>query len=535
MLTPSKRKTGQKTKRSAQAHLIYTSNDVLELFEIAPNTLTAWKKLGLPFVRSTSDLYLGQDLNRFLKWNKQRRRIPLEKTEVYCVHCKQKHSLHDHGYNVRHSETGSNHLALTCPVTGNEAHRFVSATELRLINREYNHNNRTDQDDYNVAQIGSKTAISSSPKSMIINSANLILRYEYQLYLKEVFGFATKTILATLRHITQFDDHLQHVDYKTVHRDDIIAYKAKIEAGLSAMNQEQRSASTIVHSLINLKKFFQWLELKTDVKLSSAGLGEYFSPSRELSALASISTTERFVPSLEQLRDLISAMPHESFFQKRDRAILAFLTLSGVRISALLSLQIQHIDVENRSIFQDARMVQTKNKKTMRTKWFPVGDYIEAIVKGWIIELRAKGSHSTDPLFPRALDPIRRLHEKNYTAPLMDQGTVRQIIKRGCQAISIPSFNPHAIRATLALHGQELCRNPKQIKAWSQNLGHENVATTDNYYAKLDVNEQFTVLDNLRATSASTEMQNLMHLLPSLPPDQVLLLANVAKGFVQNG
>lgn len=369
---------------------------------------------------------------------------------------------------------------------------------------------------------------------MIKNSANLILRYEYQLYLKEVFGFATKTILATLRHITQFDDRLQHADYKNVHRDDVIAYKAKIEAKLSTMDQEQRSASTIVHSLINLKKFFQWLELKTDVKLSSAGLGEYFSPSRELGALASVSTTERFIPSLEQLRELITAMPHDSFVQRRDRAILAFLTLSGVRISALLSLQVQHIDVEKRTIFQDARIVHTKNTKTMRTKWFPVGDNIEAIIKDWITELTTHGGRSTDPLFPRAMDPIRRLYEKSYTAPLMDQGTVRLIIKRACKAIGIPSFNPHAIRTTLALYGQELCRTPKQIKAWSQNLGHENVATTDNYYAKLDVNEQFNVLDSLRITSASVEMQNLMHILPNLPDKEIALLTQIAKSFSQN-
>lgn len=534
MLAPSKRNSGQKTKRSAQAHLIYTSSDVIELFEIAPNTLTAWKKLGLPFVRSASDLYLGQDLNGFQKWHKQRRRIPLEKTEVYCVHCKQKHSLHDHEYSVRHSETGSDHLALTCPISGKEAHRFVSANELRLIDREYNHNNRTDQDDYNVAQIGSKIAISSPPKSKASNPSNLMLRYEYQIYLKQVEGFSTKTILAVFRHIAQFDDHLLHANYKTVHRDDVIAYKAKIEARLSSMDQEQRSASTIVHSLINLKKFFQWLELKTDVKFSSTGLGEYFSPSRELGALASASTTERFIPSLEQLRELITAMPHDSFIQRRDRAILAFLTLSGVRISALLSLQIQHIDLENRSIFQDARMVRTKNNKTMRTKWFPVGDDIEAILKGWIAELIANGAHSTDPLFPRAMDPIRRLYEKNYTAPLMDQGTVRQIIKCACKSIGIPNFNPHAIRATLALYGQELCRTPKQVKAWSQNLGHENVTTTDNYYAKLDVNEQFNVLDSLRTTSASVEMQNLMHILPNLPDKEIALLTQIAKSFSQN-
>ncbi|MDM8345835.1 hypothetical protein P8H26_10560, partial [Pseudochrobactrum sp. sp1633] len=199
MTAPLKSNTEYKIKRSAQAHLIYTTNDVLELFGIVPNTLTAWKKLGLPFVRSTSDLYLGQDLSGFQKWNKQRRRIPLEKTEVYCVHCKQKHSLHDNAYSLRHSEAGSDHLAVTCPITGKEAHRFVSANELKLIEKELNPNNRTDQDDYNVVRVGSKIAISSSPESAIINHDNLILRYEYQTYLKQVEGFSIKTITAILR------------------------------------------------------------------------------------------------------------------------------------------------------------------------------------------------------------------------------------------------------------------------------------------------------------------------------------------------
>lgn len=41
MEAPSKQTSGCKTKNSAQAHLIYTTNDILELLDIAPNTLTA--------------------------------------------------------------------------------------------------------------------------------------------------------------------------------------------------------------------------------------------------------------------------------------------------------------------------------------------------------------------------------------------------------------------------------------------------------------------------------------------------------------
>ncbi|MRN48220.1 site-specific integrase, partial [Brucella sp. 10RB9212] len=41
--------------------------------------------------------------------------------------------------------------------------------------------------------------------------------------------------------------------------------------------------------------------------------------------------------------------------------MLAFMLISGVRISALLTLQLQHIDLERRSIRQDPRVVRTKN------------------------------------------------------------------------------------------------------------------------------------------------------------------------------
>ncbi|MDM8347278.1 hypothetical protein P8H26_18040, partial [Pseudochrobactrum sp. sp1633] len=58
---------------------------------------------------------------------------------------------------------------------------------------------RLQSSSYNVVQVGSKIAISSSPESAIINHDNLILRYEYQTYLKQVEGFAIGTIISILR------------------------------------------------------------------------------------------------------------------------------------------------------------------------------------------------------------------------------------------------------------------------------------------------------------------------------------------------
>jgi hypothetical protein len=52
----------------------------------------------------------------------------------------------------------------------------------------------------------------------------------------------------------------------------------------------------------------------------------------------------------------------------------------------------------------------------------------------------------------------------------------------------LPYFNPHSFRKTLALLGQKVCKSPEEYKAWSQNLGHENVLTTFSSYG--DVGRQ---------------------------------------------
>ncbi|SCD25320.1 hypothetical protein [Brucella inopinata] len=45
--------------RAAKSHWIYATDEVLKLYGIAPNTLTTWKKQGLPAIRGVTDLYLG--------------------------------------------------------------------------------------------------------------------------------------------------------------------------------------------------------------------------------------------------------------------------------------------------------------------------------------------------------------------------------------------------------------------------------------------------------------------------------------------
>jgi integrase len=76
-------------------------------------------------------------------------------------------------------------------------------------------------------------------------------------------------------------------------------------------------------------------------------------------------------------------MPVGTDTEKRDRALIAFALLSGARDNAIASLALKHVDLPRRIVFQGARDVRTKNRKTFTTWFFPVGDDVEKIVVDW--------------------------------------------------------------------------------------------------------------------------------------------------------
>jgi integrase len=50
--------------------------------------------------------------------------------------------------------------------------------------------------------------------------------------------------------------------------------------------------------------------------------------------------------------------------------------------------------------------------------------------------------------------------------------------RKAFEGADLPYFPPHSFRHTLGHLAQTWCRTPEELKAWSQNLGHENIATT---------------------------------------------------------
>ena len=151
---------------------------------------------------------------------------------------------------------------------------------------------------------------------------------------------------------------------------------------------------------------------------------------------------------------------------------------------------------------QDAREVATKNSKSQVTQFFPVPTEFRAIVESWVKELREQELWGDDdPIFPATeiglsdtgLFQVRGMKRTGWSSA----EPVRTIFRKAFAAAGLPYFNPHSFRKTLALIGERVCRTPEEMKAWSQNLGHEMIQTTFSSYGQVPLHRQSEIIAGL--------------------------------------
>jgi integrase len=154
------------------------------------------------------------------------------------------------------------------------------------------------------------------------------------------------------------------------------------------------------------------------------------------------------------------------------------------------------------TVFQDAREVRTKARKTFVSTFFPVGPEPAAIVAEYIVMLKAElGFGPDDPLFPST--QIGRGADRGFVAeglsraPWSGAARIRRIFRAAFAAAGLPYAKPHSFRDTLARLGERLCRTPEEWKAWSQNLGHESEATTFVGYGHVPQHRQAEIIKTL--------------------------------------
>lgn len=164
----------------------------------------------------------------------------------------------------------------------------------------------------------------------------------------------------------------------------------------------------------------------------------------------------------------------------RDRAILELLFSSGLRVSELVGLDRDHINLRRKEF-----MVRGKGQKDR-----PV--FISDEAAAWIEKYLAKRTDNTKPLFIRYSGSKQVDNSGNFSR--LTARSVQRMVNRYALLAGITKHvSPHTLRHSFAT---DLLMNGADLRSVQAMLGHSNIATTQIYTHVTDphlkaVHEQF--------------------------------------------
>lgn len=149
----------------------------------------------------------------------------------------------------------------------------------------------------------------------------------------------------------------------------------------------------------------------------------------------------------------------------RDRAILELLYSSGLRVSELVGLNRDHINLKRREF-----MVRGKGQKDR-----PI--FISEEAADWIQKYLDKRGDNSPPLFVRVGGHKQAARDGNYLR--LTARSVQRIVARYALAAGITKHvSPHTLRHSFAT---DLLMNGADLRSVQAMLGHSNIATTQIY------------------------------------------------------
>ena len=334
------------------------------------------------------------------------------------------------------------------------------------------------------------------------NAGNERLKRRYEQYLREAKGQDEKSIDKVRAALVKFEECTKFKSFKAFHIDQARQFKDALSRAKTATGKPL-SLSTIDATLRLAKGFFHWLAGQQGFKkvLSYADV-EYFNNNRNDARAAHTQRPVQY-PSKQAAYHAFQGMADQSDLERRDKALFAFVMITGARVGAVSSLRLKHINLVDGFVFQDGREVRTKGGKDIMTWFFPMHPDYLACVTSWVNYLRNdKLFGPQDALFPK---PERRFVNGKLVFDSLSRDVyangskVNEVFRAAFAQVQMHPYHPHSVRKTL---GQELSDRELPLatqKAWSQNLGHENFTTTVSSYLPVSSQQQGALIKGLDA------------------------------------
>jgi len=269
----------------------------------------------------------------------------------------------------------------------------------------------------------------------------------------------------------------------------------KVREFLAYLYGQNYTKSTTARKLATLRSFYKFLVRRGMLAVNP---------------LSTIRTPkqEKRLPKcldLEQVQKLLDAPGDADLLAARDKAMLEVLYSSGIRVSELVELTAEDMDLT-----EGVLRVRGKGRKQRLT---PIGSQAINAIKRYF-DLRAQ-----DPRNGVAqATVVGRVFLNKHGQPLSTRSVRRKLDKYLLAAGLDPGISPHTLRHSFATH---LLNNGADLRSVQELLGHQSLSTTQ-IYTHLTTNRMKQVYDQAHPRAdapsiphpASVANQQMMRPLP---------------------
>ncbi len=241
-----------------------------------------------------------------------------------------------------------------------------------------------------------------------------------------------------------------------------------IRAFMADLYRQGHARTSVARKLSALRAFSRYLRREGWIENDPAALA--VGPKREQKIPAHLSVDE--MSRLLEMPDVSRALG------RRDRAILELFYASGLRLSELVSLDLEEVNLR-------ARMVRVMGKGA-KERLVPFNTTTEDSIRAWLADrtvFRQSPKPKTQSPEPKAQSSKAKAQREplfvNFRGARLTGRSVQRLVARYVAACSTRfGISPHALRHSFATH---LLERGADLRAIQELLGHVQLSTTQRY------------------------------------------------------
>ena len=271
-------------------------------------------------------------------------------------------------------------------------------------------------------------------------------------FLQNEKKLSDNTLQSYKRDIIQYQNYIEEnqINYTKVSKEDIKTY-------LNYLKKVGKKSSTISRNLASIRSFYQFLIRNRKIKNDPTE--DVQSPKVE-KRIPSVLTAQEVELLLEQPKDV-------DLKGTRDKAMLEFAYATGMRVTEIISLNVEDVNLVN-------GYVTCKNGNKQRN--IPLGSLSLKALKEYM--------ESSRPIMIKS-DDEKALFVNVNGKRLTRQGFWKIVKFYKEQAHITKDITPHVLRHSFATH---LLQNGADLKAIQTMLGHSDISSTQVYMQFQDEN-----------------------------------------------